>query len=39
MDSIESPKVKITEGEGVGVHSLACSTWGVDGHAGALGWD
>jgi len=26
MDSTMSPKVKTTEGEGVGVHSLVCST-------------
>jgi len=27
--------VKTMEGEGVGVRSLACSTLGVEGHAGA----
>jgi len=33
MDSIVSPKVQITEGEGkgVGAHSLACNTFGVEG--------
>jgi len=39
MDSTASPKVKTSEIEGVGVHSLACSTLGVEGHAVALGWD
>ncbi len=38
MDSTTSPKVKIAEGEGVGVHSLACSTLGVKGRAGASKW-
>jgi len=37
MDSIVSPKVKTTEG-GVGAHSLACNTSGVEGHVGAPGW-
>jgi len=32
-------KVKTTEDQGVGAHSLACSTLGVEGHAIALGWD
>ncbi len=27
------------EEQGVGAHSLACSTLGVKGHARALGWD
>jgi hypothetical protein len=27
------------EGEGVGVHSLTCSTLGVEARAGAPGWD
>jgi hypothetical protein len=27
-----------TEGEGLRVHSLVCSTLGVEGHVGALGW-
>ncbi len=38
MDSIASPKVKTIEGEGVGARSLACSTLGVEGHAGVSGW-
>jgi hypothetical protein len=33
-----SPKVKIMEGEGVGVHSLARSTFEVEGCARAPGW-
>jgi len=37
MDSTVSPKVKTTEGEGVGACSLACNTLGVEGCAGALG--
>jgi len=39
MDSTASPRKKTTKGEGVGVRSLAHSTLGVEGHAGALGWD
>jgi hypothetical protein len=39
MDSTVNPKAKIREGEGIGVCSLARSTSGVKGHAGALGWD
>jgi len=39
MDSTISPKVKTTEGEGVGAHSLARNTSGVEGRVGALGWD
>jgi hypothetical protein len=39
MDTITSPKVKTTEGERIGAHSLARSTSGVKGRAGALGWD
>jgi hypothetical protein len=35
MDSIVSPKVKKMEGEGVGARSLAHSTLGVEGRAGA----
>jgi len=27
------------EGEGIGARSLGCNTLGVEGHAGALGWD
>ncbi len=38
MDSTMSPKVKIMEGEGVGVRSLTRNTSGVEGHARALGW-
>ncbi len=33
-----SPKVKTTEGEGVGARSLVHSISGVEGRAGALGW-
>jgi hypothetical protein len=36
MDSTASPKMKIMEG--VGAHSLAHSTLGVEGHAGAPKW-
>jgi len=39
MDSVASPKKKTTEGEGVGVRSLACNTSGVEGRVRALGWD
>jgi hypothetical protein len=39
MDSTTNPKVKITKGEGVEARSLACSTLGVEGRAGASGWD
>jgi hypothetical protein len=35
---IASPKVKTTEGERVGAHSLACNTSGVEGHVGVSGW-
>ncbi len=38
IDSIASPKVKITELEGVEVCFLTCSILGVEGRAGALGW-
>jgi hypothetical protein len=38
MDSTANPKVKITEGEGVGACSLARNTLGVEGHAGILKW-
>jgi len=31
--------VKTTKGEGIGVHSGACSTLGVKGRVGAPGWD
>jgi len=37
MDSIASPKVKAKKGKKVGAHSLAHSTSGVEGRAGA--WD
>jgi len=36
-DSTASPKVKTIEGKGVGVHSLACNTLGVEGRVGAPG--
>jgi len=39
LDSTMSPKVKTMEGERVGVHSLVNNTSGVEGCAGALGWD
>jgi hypothetical protein len=39
MDSIASPNVKTTEGEGVGARSLDHNTLEVERHAGALGWD
>jgi len=39
MDSITSPKVKTTEGKGVGAHSLACNISSVKGHVGTSGWD
>jgi hypothetical protein len=39
MDSTMNPKVKTTEGEGVGAHSLACNILGVEGCARAPGWD
>jgi hypothetical protein len=38
MDSTTSPKIKTTEREGVGAHSLVCNTLGVEGHARAPGW-
>jgi hypothetical protein len=38
MDSTMSPKVKTTKGEGIGVCSLARSTSGVEGRAGAPRW-
>ncbi len=38
MDSTGNPKVKTSEGEGVGVRSLVRNTLGVEGHARALGW-
>jgi hypothetical protein len=39
MDSIASPKVKTTEGEGIEARSLARNTLGVEGHVGVSGWD
>jgi hypothetical protein len=33
-----SPKVETSKEKGIGVHSLACSTLGVKGHAKVLGW-
>ncbi len=39
MDSIVSPKVKTTKGEGVGARSLARNTLRVKGRVGALRWD
>ncbi len=39
MDSIVSPKMKITVGKRIGAYSLACNTLGVKGHVGAPGWD
>jgi hypothetical protein len=38
MDSTMSPKVKTLEGKWVRVHSLARSTFGVEGCGEALGW-
>jgi hypothetical protein len=38
MDSTTSPKMKTTEGEGVGVHSLVHNTSGVEGCAKAPKW-
>jgi hypothetical protein len=38
MDSIASPKMKITKGERVGVCSLVHNTLRVDGHAGVPEW-
>jgi hypothetical protein len=38
MDSTTNPKVKTTKGKGVGTHSLARKTLGVEGHVGTLGW-
>jgi hypothetical protein len=39
IDSMASLKVITTKGKGDGVRSLAHSTSGVEGCAGALGWD
>jgi hypothetical protein len=38
MDSIASPKMKTTEGEGIGARSLAHNILGVEGRVGAPGW-
>jgi hypothetical protein len=38
MDSTASPKVKTTEGKGVGACFFACNILGVEGHVGVLGW-
>jgi len=38
MDPTTSPKVKMMEGERVGVHSLVHNTSGVEGCSGASGW-
>ncbi len=39
MDSTTSPKVKMIEGERIGVRSLAHNTMGVKGHVRAPRWD
>jgi hypothetical protein len=39
MNSTMNPKKKTMKGEGVGAHFLARNTLGVEGHAGASGWD
>jgi len=39
MDLTMSPKVKVIEGEGIGVRSLARSTLGVEECAGVPRWD
>jgi hypothetical protein len=39
MDSTASPKVKKTEGEIVGAHSLTHNISGVEWHVGASKWD
>jgi len=38
IDSTANPKVKTTEGEGVGICCLVHSTSRVEGHVGALKW-
>ncbi len=35
---IASPKVKTMEGKNIGARSLACSTSGLEGRVGAMGW-
>ncbi len=39
MDLVASPKLKTTEGEGVGARSLARNTSRVKGHGRAPGWN
>ncbi len=39
MDLTTSPKVKTTEGKGIGARSPVHNTLGVKGRARALGWD
>jgi hypothetical protein len=39
MDSTANPKVKTTEGKGVGARSLVHNILRVKGRAGVLGWD
>jgi hypothetical protein len=39
MDSIANPKVKTMEGDRVRAHFLDCSTSGVEGRVGIMGWD
>jgi hypothetical protein len=38
MEAIASPKMKTSEGEGVGARSLARNISRVEGHVGALRW-
>jgi hypothetical protein len=38
MDSITNPKAKTTKEKEIRVHSLVCSTSGVEGCVGAPGW-
>ncbi len=38
MDSTMSLKMKTSKGKGVGAHSLACNTSGVEGRVGAPRW-
>jgi len=38
MDSMASPKMKTTKGEGVGARSLVCNILGVEGRVGTTGW-
>jgi hypothetical protein len=39
MESPTSPKMNTTKGKGVEACSLAWNTSGVEGYAGASGWD